>query len=304
MQRAVRRVLDDERGGGAPLGLRVGLNTGDGGRRASRPAIEYTVIGDTVNTAARLADAAAIGAVYAGTGTAAATRHVASWRQLRPLRLKGKRDAGRGVRAARPARRARAPGPGWATRRRSSAARPSSAGSPAGWPRSSTGASRGCWCSPPRPGSARPGSPPRWSGSRPATTWRWGVHPRAGARVLSVRCARVRRAPPAGAAGRPGPRRDRPAGRAATVTRAVVEERLRRLASAGSWRRDRRGRRRRRTPTCCSRCSATPSRSTRPGPTGGAATAAGPRGRPGDARPSPPRSPTCSPRWPGDAAAW
>ena len=33
MQRAVRRVLDDERGGGAPLGLRVGLNTGDGGGR-------------------------------------------------------------------------------------------------------------------------------------------------------------------------------------------------------------------------------------------------------------------------------
>ena len=29
MQRAVRRVLDDERGGGAPLGLRVGLNTGE-----------------------------------------------------------------------------------------------------------------------------------------------------------------------------------------------------------------------------------------------------------------------------------
>src|SRR5690606_35456187 len=28
MQRSVRRVLDDERGGGAPLGLRVGLNTG------------------------------------------------------------------------------------------------------------------------------------------------------------------------------------------------------------------------------------------------------------------------------------
>ena len=29
MQRAVRRVLDDERGGGAPSGLRVGLNTGE-----------------------------------------------------------------------------------------------------------------------------------------------------------------------------------------------------------------------------------------------------------------------------------
>ncbi|MEV6811519.1 adenylate/guanylate cyclase domain-containing protein [Micromonospora sp. NPDC051296] len=91
MQRAVRRVLDDERGGGAPLGLRVGLNTGDviAGIQA---AIEYTVIGDTVNTAARLADAAAVGAVYAGARTAAATRHVASWRALRPLRLKGKRE--------------------------------------------------------------------------------------------------------------------------------------------------------------------------------------------------------------------
>ncbi len=90
MQRAVRRVLDDERGGGAPLGLRVGLNTGMvvAGMQA---ALEYTVIGDTVNTAARLADSAAIGAVYAGARTAAATRHLASWRALRPLRLRGKR---------------------------------------------------------------------------------------------------------------------------------------------------------------------------------------------------------------------
>ena len=91
MQRAVRRVLDDERGGGAPLGLRVGLNTGPvvAGLQA---AIEYTVIGDTVNTAARLADAAAIGAIYAGARTTAGTRHIASWRSLRPLRLKGKRE--------------------------------------------------------------------------------------------------------------------------------------------------------------------------------------------------------------------
>lgn len=91
MQRAVRRVLDDERGGGAPLGLRVGLNTGEvvAGMQA---AIEYTVIGDTVNTAARLADAAAIGAVYAGATTSTSSRHVASWRRLRPLRLKGKRE--------------------------------------------------------------------------------------------------------------------------------------------------------------------------------------------------------------------
>jgi class 3 adenylate cyclase/tetratricopeptide (TPR) repeat protein len=91
MQRAVRRVLDDERGGGAPLGLRIGVNTGEvvAGIQAG---IEYTVIGDTVNTAARFADAAAVGAVYAGSRTSGGTRHVASWRQLRPLRLKGKRE--------------------------------------------------------------------------------------------------------------------------------------------------------------------------------------------------------------------
>jgi class 3 adenylate cyclase/tetratricopeptide (TPR) repeat protein len=92
MQRAVRRVLDDERGGGAPSGLRVGINTGEvvAGVQAS---LEYTVIGDTVNTAARLADAATVGAVYAGTATAGATRLVVSWRRLLPLRLKGKRHA-------------------------------------------------------------------------------------------------------------------------------------------------------------------------------------------------------------------
>jgi class 3 adenylate cyclase/tetratricopeptide (TPR) repeat protein len=92
MLRAVRRVLDDERGGGVPAGLRIGVNTGDvvAGVQAS---LEYTVIGDTVNTAARLADAALVGAVYAGATTAEATRHIASWRRLLPLRLKGKRQA-------------------------------------------------------------------------------------------------------------------------------------------------------------------------------------------------------------------
>lgn len=90
MQRAVRRVLEAEQGGGVPLGLRVGLNTGVvvAGVQAS---LEYTVIGDTVNTAARLADAATVGTVYAGASTVAATWRLAAWRQLRPLRLKGKR---------------------------------------------------------------------------------------------------------------------------------------------------------------------------------------------------------------------
>ncbi len=91
MQTAVRRVVEEESGGGRRLGLRVGLNTGEvlAGVQAH---LSYTVIGDTVNTASRLSDAAGIGAVYAGRDTALATMSIASWRALPPLRLKGKRE--------------------------------------------------------------------------------------------------------------------------------------------------------------------------------------------------------------------
>jgi class 3 adenylate cyclase/tetratricopeptide (TPR) repeat protein len=91
MQAAVRRVMQEESGGGRRMGLRVGLNTGEvlAGVQAS---LSYTVVGDTVNTASRLSDAASIGAVYAGRSTALATMSIASWRALQPLRLKGKRE--------------------------------------------------------------------------------------------------------------------------------------------------------------------------------------------------------------------
>ncbi|GAC1442989.1 MAG: hypothetical protein NVSMB55_15260 [Mycobacteriales bacterium] len=91
MQNAVRRVIEEESGGGRRLGLRVGLNTGEvlAGIQAH---LSYTVIGDTVNTASRLSDAAGIGAVYAGQDTTLATVSIASWRALPPLRLKGKRE--------------------------------------------------------------------------------------------------------------------------------------------------------------------------------------------------------------------
>ncbi|MCW2501780.1 MAG: adenylate/guanylate cyclase with repeat [Actinomycetia bacterium] len=91
MQRAVKRLIDDEVGGGRQLGLRVGLNTGPvvAGVQA---AVSYTVIGDTVNTAARLSDSAVVGGVLAGERTARATRDRAAWRALPPLRLKGKRE--------------------------------------------------------------------------------------------------------------------------------------------------------------------------------------------------------------------
>jgi len=91
MQRDVRRLMEDEAGGGRRLGLRVGVNTGEvlAGMQAN---LTYTVVGDTVNTASRLSDAAGIGAVYAGQDTALATMSIASWRALSPLRLKGKRE--------------------------------------------------------------------------------------------------------------------------------------------------------------------------------------------------------------------
>ncbi|MBW3615094.1 MAG: apolipoprotein N-acyltransferase, partial [Actinobacteria bacterium] len=68
MQSAVRRVVEEESGGGRRLGLRVGLNTGEvlAGIQAH---LSYTVVGDTVNTAARLSDAAGVGAVLAGRDT-------------------------------------------------------------------------------------------------------------------------------------------------------------------------------------------------------------------------------------------
>src|SRR4051812_4722914 len=91
MQRAVRRLVADESGGGRALGLRVGINTGEvlAGVQAGRA---YTVVGDTVNTAARLSDATGVGAIWAGRDTALATMGVASWRTLPSLRLKGKRE--------------------------------------------------------------------------------------------------------------------------------------------------------------------------------------------------------------------
>jgi class 3 adenylate cyclase/tetratricopeptide (TPR) repeat protein len=91
MQGAVRRLMAEETGGGRRMGLRVGLNTGEvlAGVQAS---LAYTVVGDTVNTASRLSDAASVGAVFAGRATALATMAIASWRALPPLRLKGKRE--------------------------------------------------------------------------------------------------------------------------------------------------------------------------------------------------------------------
>ncbi|WP_449267467.1 adenylate/guanylate cyclase domain-containing protein [Glycomyces rhizosphaerae] len=91
MQKRVRRLLKAESGGGLPIGLRIGLRSGlvVAGMQAN---LEYTVIGDTVNTASRICAIASVGTIWAGEETVRATKHAAVWRRLTPVRLKGKRE--------------------------------------------------------------------------------------------------------------------------------------------------------------------------------------------------------------------
>jgi class 3 adenylate cyclase/tetratricopeptide (TPR) repeat protein len=73
------------------LQLRVGLNTGDV-LAGSVAEGGYTVIGDTVNVAARLQSAAEVGAITVGERTMRATRDAVDYRRLEPLELKGKSE--------------------------------------------------------------------------------------------------------------------------------------------------------------------------------------------------------------------
>jgi len=70
--------------------LRVGINSGE--VLAGRVGDGYTVIGDTVNVAARLQAAARPGTVTVGESTYRATREAVSYEQLEPLSLKGKAE--------------------------------------------------------------------------------------------------------------------------------------------------------------------------------------------------------------------
>ena len=76
---------------GVTFRLCVGINTGEA--LAGRVGDSYTVIGDTVNVAARLQAAAAPGSVTVGEGTYRATRDAIGFQALpEPLTLKGKTE--------------------------------------------------------------------------------------------------------------------------------------------------------------------------------------------------------------------
>ena len=100
-ERAVRAALEmqsaaqalaSNRGGGPALKLRIGVETGEVLVDRARAAAERDlfVTGDPVNTAARLQEVAAPGAVVVGPGTYAATREVIDYEELPTITLKGK----------------------------------------------------------------------------------------------------------------------------------------------------------------------------------------------------------------------
>ncbi len=96
---------------GASFQLRVGINTGE--VLAGAVGDGYTVIGDTVNVAARLQAAGRPGTVTVGERTYRATSGEVEYRTLDPLHLKGKTQPvpaweAVGLVAAQPTRRVRA----------------------------------------------------------------------------------------------------------------------------------------------------------------------------------------------------
>src|SRR3954466_8604470 len=89
MQEAMGEINDGLREThGVTLALRVGVNTGEVAAGAVGAA--YTVVGDTVNVAARLQAAAERGSVTVGERTMRASANAIEFRELEPLTLKGK----------------------------------------------------------------------------------------------------------------------------------------------------------------------------------------------------------------------
>ncbi len=91
MQAAMEEINKDiDVGADVSFSLRVGINSGD--VLAGQVGDGYTVIGDTVNVAARLQAAARQGSVTVGEMTHRLTRGTIEYDELEPLTLKGKAE--------------------------------------------------------------------------------------------------------------------------------------------------------------------------------------------------------------------
>jgi class 3 adenylate cyclase len=90
--RARLAALNDEASLPSELDLHIGVNTGlvIAGQVGGDVKQEFTVMGDTVNLASRLKDAAPAGSIWVGPDTHRYTRDEFEFRALEPLALKGK----------------------------------------------------------------------------------------------------------------------------------------------------------------------------------------------------------------------
>jgi adenylate cyclase len=96
MQRALRRLNDDwQRRGRPTLSAGMGISAGDvfAGNIGSERRLEYTVIGDTVNIAARLCSEAGPGEILVSESLRQSIASPPSLEALEPLSLKGKAQA-------------------------------------------------------------------------------------------------------------------------------------------------------------------------------------------------------------------
>lgn len=95
MQRALE-AFNRERvaAGDEPVLMGIGINTGEmvAGYMGSSKAMDYTVIGDTVNTGSRLCSAASPGDIIVSESVIRVVHRVVRWERLEARELKGKRE--------------------------------------------------------------------------------------------------------------------------------------------------------------------------------------------------------------------
>jgi class 3 adenylate cyclase/tetratricopeptide (TPR) repeat protein len=98
-ERALRAALEMMEGiepfnrtHGTKLGLHIGINSGGvvAGSVGTQDRLDYSVMGDAVNLAARLEDASPTGSIFVGPNTHRKTAHLFEFEKLLPLTLQGK----------------------------------------------------------------------------------------------------------------------------------------------------------------------------------------------------------------------
>lgn len=111
--------FNDERSLPVPLKVHIGVNTGlvIAGEVGGDVKRDFTVMGDTVNLAARLEDASEKGQIFVGPETYSTTHQLFEYRPLEPLSLKGKEKPVQAYEVLAPKRRDEVPRLGKATRK-------------------------------------------------------------------------------------------------------------------------------------------------------------------------------------------